>query len=143
MVHIFKTVSTVGISQAQMRKVVSAVLSRVGRSADDVSIHWVGAERMRTLNRRYRGKDRPTDVLSFAAEEGWHIMKQAARDLGDVFLCVPQIERQAKQYGVTYIEEATRMLAHGVLHLAGFDHRSRKEAKTMFGIQEKIVRAAL
>ena len=143
MVHVFKTVSSVDISRKEIEAVVLAVLSRIGRKGEDVSVHCIGDRRSQTLNRHYRGKDRPTDVLSFAAEEGSVLKRKLSYDLGDIFICIPQIRRQAKQYNISRQEEMIRMLAHGVLHLAGHDHIHEKEAKIMFGIQEEIVRKFL
>ncbi|MBP9695477.1 MAG: rRNA maturation RNase YbeY [Candidatus Magasanikbacteria bacterium] len=143
MVHIFKTVRTVDISRKEIEAVVFAVLSRIGRKGEDVSVHCIGDRRSQTLNRHYRGKDKPTDVLSFAASEGKALKRGLSGDLGDIFICIPQIRRQARQYGISSQEEMIRMLAHGVLHLAGHDHLREREAKIMFGIQEEIVRKFL
>lgn len=143
MVHVFKTVRTVDISRKEIEAVVFAVLSRIGRKGEDVSVHCIGDRRSQTLNRHYRGKDKPTDVLSFAASEGKTLRRGLSGDLGDIFICIPQIRRQARQYSISSQEEMIRMLAHGVLHLAGHDHLREREAKIMFGIQEEIVRKFL
>jgi probable rRNA maturation factor len=78
--------------------------------------------------------------VCFAASEGKALQRGLSGDLGDIFICIPQIRRQARQYGISNQEEMIRMLAHGVLHLAGHDHLREREAKVMFGIQEEIVR---
>jgi probable rRNA maturation factor len=143
MVHVFKTVRIVDISRKEIEAVVFAVLSQIGRKGEDVSVHCIGDRRSQTLNRHYRGKDKPTDVLSFAASEGKTLQRGLSGDLGDIFICIPQIRRQARQYGISNQEEMIRMLAHGVLHLAGHDHLREREAKVMFGIQEEIVRKFL
>jgi len=80
---------------------------------------------MRQLNRQHRGLDRATDVLSFS--------------LGDIFLCPSYIRRQARRFGVSYQEECTRTLIHGILHLTGYDHATQRQAKKMFGLQEKLL----
>lgn len=102
------------------------------RHIGDVSVHMIGDMRMTRMNAQHRGKRYPTDVLSFPTED--------ASDIGDIFICVPQIIRQAKRFDVTPEEECVRMLAHGVLHLLGYDHQTKHDADTMFGLQEKVVR---
>ncbi len=76
---------------------------------------------MRTLNRRYRGKDRTTDVLSFPMREG-AFADLRPELLGDIVISVPAAERQAKEAGHSLIREIERLLVHGLLHLLGYDH---------------------
>jgi probable rRNA maturation factor len=85
---------------------------------------------MRRLNRDWRGRDRPTDVLSFAQREG----AGGAPDglLGDVVISVDTARRQAAERAETLASELDRLLIHGVLHLLGYDHeRSPAEARRM------------
>ncbi len=84
---------------------------------------------MKNLNSRHRGIRKTTDVLSFPSEEG-----------GDIFICLPQIKRQAKLFSVPWSEEADRMLAHGLLHLFGYNHIRKPEAGRMLAQQEKLVK---
>ncbi len=118
-----------------------ALATRLGRSARrlltalrmpdaELSILLVSDAEMRKLNRDYRGKDRPTDVLSFAQQEG----PGGAPDglLGDVVVSVDTAKRQAAARGATLPREAERLLVHGLLHLLGYDHeRSAAEARRM------------
>ncbi len=97
---------------------------------------------MKDLNRVHRGKNKTTDVLSFSANEGNWPGKQE-EDLGDIFISAAKIRKQAKVWGVSAAEEFTRMLVHGILHILGYDHMKDKEAKIMFGKQEKYLRAVL
>lgn len=91
------------------------------------------------LNRRWRGKDRPTDVLAFPAEG------VAAGFLGDIVISIPYATRQARRRGESRIREVDRLLLHGYLHLLGYDHetdRGEMEAlearlRKKFGIAEK------
>jgi probable rRNA maturation factor len=71
---------------------------------------------MRSLNRRYRGKDRSTDVLAFPAEAGGF--------LGDIVISVPYASRQAKRRREPASREIDRLLLHGLLHLSGYDHET-------------------
>ena len=76
-------------------------------------------------------------MLSFAAQEG--DIPLPNQDYGDIFISVPQIQRQARSYGVTYNAEMARMLVHGVLHLLGYDHIRPRDAKVMMPLQDRIV----
>lgn len=82
------------------------------------------------LNRDYRGKDRPTDVLSFSLREGESGEMSAA--LGDVVISLDTAVRQAAENGFTLAEEVDRLFIHGILHLAGYDHEiSPREERRM------------
>ncbi len=132
MVTYYQTVDKRLLSIADIEQVVSATQRTVKCTPADVSVHMIGDMRMTTMNTQYRGKSYPTDVLSFPTED--------ADDIGDIFICVPQIIRQAKEFGVTAKEECTRMLVHGVLHLLGYDHQTKRDADEMFSIQERVVK---
>ncbi len=102
---------------------------KTGRQAKrkwKVSISLVSRSAMKDLNRTYRKKNKPTDVLSFNMNEG--------ELLGDVVIC-PSVARQnAKKYGVSPRSEVARLVTHGLLHLLGYDH-----GKKMFDLQERII----
>ena len=90
---------------------------------------------MRTLNRVWRGKDAPTDVLSFPGGESG-----PAPFLGDVAIDVPYAARQARRLGHSLRREVQVLLAHGILHLLGHDHET--DDGTMFALQRRLVRKA-
>lgn len=139
---IFSNLKNIGISKKKVLSVVDFIGKKVGHSNAALSIHFVGDRRMTKMNNFFRGKDSPTDVLSFAINEGedMRLSKKKNKEWGDVFVCVPHIKRQAKQHNVVYQEELIRMLSHGVLHLFGYDHERKKDADVMFPLQELIVR---
>lgn len=88
------------------------------------------------LNRTYRGKDKPTDVLSFGDFESRQSVKlaqSATLDLGTLVLSHPFIDRSAKEDGVSWEREFMYVFSHGVLHLLGFDHEEE-----MFTLQDRI-----
>ena len=76
---------------------------------------------MRSLNRRYRGVDRTTDVLSFSLREGGFPSVQPDL-LGDIVISVPRADRQASEAGHSLSREIERLLIHGLVHLLGYDH---------------------
>jgi len=95
---------------------------------------------MKTLNRRYRGKDRTTDVLSFSLREG--VFPSIQPDmLGDIVISVPVAVRQAKREGHTINREIDRLLVHGLVHLLGYDHeRGPREARRMFRKEQDLLK---
>lgn len=82
------------------------------------------------LNRDYRGKNAPTDVLSFAQREGEHA-DEADPVLGDVIISVETARRQAVTHGISLVQELRVLLAHGLLHLLGYDHLNEVERAEM------------
>ena len=138
---VYKTVKKVGVVDKKIISVVFQVLKYLKKEGN-LSIHIVGNQKMRSLNRDYRGKDSVTDVLSFAAQEGG-VNLLIGEELGDIFICVGQVKMQAVDNGIPYKEEFLRMLIHGVLHLLGQDHVEAGQAKKMFKIQEELLAKAL
>lgn len=105
-----------------------------------VILHFVNARNIQSLNRQYRGKNRPTDVLSFSNLES-PPLPGISQPLGEIVLCWTVIREQAKRFRVTAREELQRMVIHGCLHLWGYDHeQDAREAKRMFALQERILK---
>lgn len=94
-------------------------------SVNEVSVVFVKSSEIRRLNREFRQKDRPTDILSFDPSE--------PQSLGELVIAVDVIRRQAKEHDLSLNQELGYMLLHGVLHLLGYDHGTK-----MFGIQDSI-----
>ena len=88
-----------------------------------VTIAFVSDRTMRTLNRRWRGKRGPTDVLSFPAGQD-EFEKRAGATLGDVVVSVEQAQRQAREHELTLDDEVAQLILHGLLHLCGYDHET-------------------
>jgi probable rRNA maturation factor len=114
-----------------------------GRGRASLSLSVIGDAKMRSLNRQWRGKDRVTDVLSFGLKErrGFVLPPKAegGKELGDLFICLPQVSRQAKRIGRTVREEFALMVVHGVLHLLGHDHETLRQETAMFSLQHDIL----
>ena len=101
----------------------SGATDRAPRGATDlapreVSVLFCADTRMRALNRRYRGQDRPTDVLAFPAGDS------DSGFLGDIVISVPYAEREARRRREPGAREIDRLLVHGLLHLMGYDHET-------------------
>ncbi len=134
---VFRTVKKVPLSLVRIEQIACSTL-RVLKISGSLSVHCIGDRRMRRMNFQYRGKDRTTDVLSFGLYEGESSRAQG-NELGDIFICVPQIIRQARRFSVSTKEEFIRMLVHGILHLLGYDHETSSDATRMFELQEKLL----
>lgn len=104
-------------------KVLKAAAKREGR-AGDVAVLFTDDAEMRTLNRTWKGKDKPTNVLSFPAPEGFG-------SLGDVALGFETIAAEAVGQGKTRADHAAHLLVHGFLHLLGYDHQNDADAERM------------
>ncbi len=125
-------------------KLVKSVLRRVfeiDRKDGEVSVLFLDDKGIQKLNREYRGIDRPTDVLSFALNEG-DLPDPNPEVWGDIVISVGSAARQAKEAGHSFENEITRLLVHGALHLLGYDHeRSAKEAEKMRSMESEILSA--
>jgi probable rRNA maturation factor len=129
-------------AKARAEAAARAALARIYRASVPrcgVELSLVlGDDRLvRGLNRRWRGQDRPTNVLSFATGE-------RARDgapllLGDVVLALETVQREAIQQGKPIADHVAHLVTHGVLHLAGFDHEAAPEARRMEALERRIL----
>ncbi len=94
---------------------------------------------MAGLNAEYRGKEGPTDVLSFSLGE-WAEHENGRRYIaGDVVICLPVLERNATEFAVSQNEELKRLIMHGVLHLSGLDHATNGPDEPMLARQESLL----
>jgi len=125
------------MSKKTIEKNLVVVLKAFKKNKATISLHIIGDKKMIDLNFQYRGKKKPTDVLSFAVQEVDGGV--ASDDWGDIFICLPQVKRQAKEHKISWKEEFYRMSIHGMLHLFGYDHMEEKDAKKMFQLQEKLL----
>lgn len=126
-----------GAAAARRLKVRGAeYLAALGRGEAELSILVTGDAGIRRLNRRWRGKDRATDVLSFPLSDPPGVGPL----LGDVVISIDTAARRARDARAAG-RELDRYLAHGILHLLGFDHERKGDAKVMAAREEALVRA--
>ncbi len=114
------------LNKLNVDKVVFSVIL-----TDDKKIH--------NLNKKYRGIDDTTDVLSFAFEEDESICYNDFRLLGDIYISIPKMIRQAEDYGHSEKRELSFLTVHGLLHLLGYDHQTSEDEKKMNNMQELIL----
>ena len=97
-------------------------------------IRIVGAAESRKLNRQWRGKDKPTNVLSFSYSESLassQLPVAGSLPLGDLAICAPIVASEAQEQGKTLSAHWAHMVVHGVLHLLGYDHVKNRDAEQM------------
>jgi probable rRNA maturation factor len=128
------------ISPVRVGAFAEFALERLRLHGAHVTVLLVGERAIRALNRRWRGLDRPTDVLSFSQREGQG-GDLHPEILGDVVVCVPVAKRQAEQAGHCLAAELDRLVVHGLLHLAGYEHEGdRAAARAMRRREDAIIR---
>jgi probable rRNA maturation factor len=126
-----------GLSRRLLTEIIRAALPRSKKKVA-LTVAFVGDAEIRRLNRRYRGRDEVTDVLSFPLAGGfWPKQEQ---ELGDIIISVSEARRETKRFGRKYRDEIALLVVHGVLHLLGFDHVKKSERKRMFGRQNRIMK---
>ncbi|MDE1547894.1 rRNA maturation RNase YbeY [Jeotgalibaca caeni] len=116
----------------------------------ELSITFVDNNRIQEINREYRGKDQPTDVISFALndedEDDFPINMETVgenfpENIGDIIISIEKTAEQAKEYGHGFERELGFLALHGFLHLNGYDHMTQEDEKEMFGLQKEILDA--
>lgn len=119
----------------------------------EMSVTFMDNEAIQVINRTYRGKDAPTDVISFAMEEEGEgevaiifdeeelADFEMPRTLGDIMISTERAMEQAEEYGHSYDRELGFLALHGFLHLNGYDHMTPEDEQEMFGLQKEILDA--
>jgi probable rRNA maturation factor len=138
---------TAAVDTALIERTAAAVLAHEGISEPvELGVLVADDAELRTLNRDYRGIDVPTDVLSFGSEPDtpndspFVNAPDAPRYLGDIALSYERVLAQAQEYGHSPQRELAYLVAHGVLHLLGYDHEAGPdEAATMRVLEEAIM----
>ncbi len=130
-----------GVSRAVIKKRAEAMLDALNLRSEEVSIVLTDDAQIQSLNRDYRKKDKPTDVLAFSLREG-EFPETAGDLLGDVVVSVPTARRQAKAAKRELLDEMTMLIAHGVLHLLGWDHENAQKDRKMRAETERLCQAA-
>jgi probable rRNA maturation factor len=130
-----------------LRRAAAAALAQARRhrrsrskASPSVAVALIDDRAMRTLNRTYRGKDKPTNVLSFPAGEAPD-GKGKAGPLGDVAIALGTVKREAKAQDKTVHDHVTHLMVHAMLHLLGYDHESDPDAEEMETLERKALAA--
>lgn len=119
-------------ARTELRRWAEAALGRRGAGAQ-LEVRIASASESRDLNRRWRGKDRPTNVLSFPASAAVRAAgaRRGAEPLGDLVVCASVVRAEARAQGKTLRAHWAHLIVHGALHLAGYDHERDVDARRM------------
>ena len=146
--------TTQKIDKGFLQKAAVKALEALKQKNASVSLVLVGVGKIRQLNKTWRGRNRMTDVLAFAFNKhafactpekkkesfGFAVPKEAQEFLGEIFICLPQAKKQAKEIGHSLKNELTLLLTHGILHLVGYeDEGARRQRDEMEAMQKRIV----
>ena len=123
----------------RVRVLGDRMLSELELAEAELSVLLTDDSLIRELNRDHRNKDRPTDVLAFGLDESW---VAGERLLGDVVISLDTAQRQANSRRRPLLEEVRFLLAHGLLHLCGYDHLTPPDKREMDALTRRLVRAA-
>lgn len=102
--------------KGKVKSITEFIMKELGSAEREISILLTTDAEIKELNRKYRGKDSPTDVLSFVMDD--------PELIGDVVISIERVSDQASRFGCSEDEECARLLAHGTLHLLGFEHEN-------------------
>ena len=122
-------------------KIASSAEEKLDLADDlEISVTFMRSRSIHVINRDYRGIDRPTDVISFAARDGLDpLVAEEEKDLGDIFINIDYARKQARLYGHSLRREISFLFTHGLLHCLGYDHMEEEEEKVMFALQDEIL----
>ncbi|HWP58682.1 MAG TPA: rRNA maturation RNase YbeY [Candidatus Acidoferrales bacterium] len=138
-VHVRSESADPQVSLARVRRQAQTILARLGEARSELSVLFVNNDAMRALNQRFRGKNAPTDVLSFPLDER---LPGGGKLLGDVVISLEQAQKQARAKRNRLNREVDWLLTHGILHLLGYDHeRSRKDERIMRSLERRLLAA--
>jgi probable rRNA maturation factor len=126
----------VDIPERKIKEIIKFVLKEMEKDNSELSLVLCNNDYIHFYNKEYRNKDYPTDVLSFVDGEKMGKITY----LGDIIISIDKVKSQSEEYGVSFEEEFSRLLVHGILHLLGYDHEtSEEDEKVMMSIQDKLV----
>lgn len=127
--------TTSKINKVFLKEVSQKVLKKEKKENSSLSIALIGSARMRKLNKKYRGKNRSTDVLSFIENLDFLGKSKELKKLdilGEIVICISDVKKNAKRLNISFKKELARVLIHGILHILGYDHEaSESKAKAM------------
>ena len=137
-IYIKEENSKLPVSPEKLRLITQSVFSMTNSRKRDVSLVVCNDKFITTLNKKYRNRDFPTDVLSFSMDEGkGHHFESPI--LGDIIISIDTAQTQAEMLHTTLQEEFFILYIHGLLHLLGYTHDSKEEENKMMSMTSKIL----
>ena len=129
------------IDENRVSQTALAVFEKQTIDNSEITIIFTNNDHIREINREYREKDYPTDVISFAYMDDPFPGEGSESDtyLGDIYISVEKAAEQADEFGSSCDQEIDRLVIHAILHLMGYDHeKGEKEAELMFSLEDSI-----
>ncbi|MGE0910614.1 rRNA maturation RNase YbeY [Bacillus atrophaeus] len=129
----------------EVEKLLQFAAEREGvQDQAEVSVTIVTNDEIQQINKEYRGKDTPTDVISFALEEEGEdeleiVGAEMPPVLGDIIISADRTREQAEEYGHSFLRELGFLAVHGFLHLLGYDHMTKEQEEEMFTKQKDLL----
>lgn len=111
------------------------------KSSGKISITLVSSEKIKKINKDFRKKNKPTDVISFSDRDlkKKFILPEKQKELGEIFLCPTELKKLARKFNSIFEIELARSFIHGILHLIGYNHKNKKGAELMIKKQEQYL----
>ena len=134
-IYLRNEVKASGVNARRLKQDARKLLGAVGEESSTLSISLVDDREIAILNRDHRGKDKPTDVLSFPLDPS---EEAPERLLGDIVISVDTAKRQAAEYDALLQNEVNRLLIHGILHVLGYDHEEPAQRQTMEAEERRL-----
>jgi len=131
-----------GLKKRELHDAAERVLFLLGLEDARATVILTDNASIRPINKQYRKKDRPTDVISFAGRDNPFPEPPGREEhLGDIYLSLEQAWLQHEEYSPSFRDEVRRLLVHGILHLVGYDHeKSKREEARMRKKEDEILR---
>jgi len=127
------------------KRIINRSLQELGvRNNKEISLVLVGKKRMSQLNRKYRGKNEASTVLSFVFktnDKGSCFYGEEDNFIGEIFICPAKAKEEAKERGINLGDELKLLTIHALLHLLGYNHKTRKQRELMEGIEKRLIKA--
>ena len=122
------------------KKITHEILKETSfKKIPEFSLVLLGESDIKKINTKYRGKNKPTSVLTFPSKDFQKIYNNGESQLGDVFLCPEYIKKEIKKSRESFKYRLTTLFIHGIMHLLGFDHEKNKDALKMEAMERKII----
>lgn len=136
----FVVIDEVGYKKYKfLKRIIRRTLKMENVKSSEMAIILTTDEKVHELNKKYRGIDKSTDVLSFAFEDNAKV-RYNNRQLGEIYISIPKMKAQAREYGHSEMRELAFLTVHGILHLLGYDHTlGIEQEKEMFAKQELVL----
>ena len=129
------------LCEQQLKNCGETVLKHLHQSDNcSIDLVWISETAMAELNQQFRGKPNSTNVLAFPHQLSDREQQLLpTQHLGDIAICTPVVEREAKQQGKAVVDHCTHLTIHGILHLLGYDHQTAEQAAEMEGLEIVIL----